>query len=69
MEKLQTADSEHEERLAEALAAYLEAVEAGEPADPQPWLARYPDLAGELAAFIANERRLQGLAAPLRWVV
>ena len=45
-----------EARLAEVATAYLRAAEAGPTPDPQEWLARYPDLAGELiTAFLAAE--------------
>jgi tRNA A-37 threonylcarbamoyl transferase component Bud32 len=58
--------SEREKRLNEVLAAYLEAVEAGRQPKQEEWLARYPDLAPELAEFFANQERLADLAAPLR---
>ena len=58
--------SEREKRLNEVLAAYVEAVEAGQQPDQQDWLARYPDLAGELADFFANQKRMAELAGPLR---
>jgi WD40 repeat protein len=57
---------EHEEHLEEVLAAYLEAVEAGQRPDQQEWLARYPDLAAELAKFFTNQEQVAQLAAPLR---
>jgi WD40 repeat protein len=58
--------SEREQRLEEVLAAYLEAIEAGQRPDQQEWLARYPDLATELAKFFANQEQVAQLAAPLR---
>src|SRR5271166_2469081 len=58
--------SEREKRLNEVLAAYLDAVEAGQQPRQEEWIARYPDLAAELTEFFANQERLANLAAPLR---
>jgi serine/threonine-protein kinase len=60
------APAEREQRLNEVLAAYLEAAEAGHPPDRQEWLARHPDLAEELRAFLANREALAWLAEPRR---
>jgi eukaryotic-like serine/threonine-protein kinase len=60
------ASTEREQRLHEVLAAYLEAVEAGQQPKQEEWLARYPELAAELTEFFANQQRLANLAAPLR---
>jgi WD40 repeat protein/tRNA A-37 threonylcarbamoyl transferase component Bud32 len=58
--------SEGERRLNDLIAAYLEAVEAGQAPDREEWLARHPDLAGELRAFFANHDRLARVGGPLR---
>src|SRR5947208_3447610 len=55
-----------EGRVNAAIAAYLAAVDAGQNATPQEWLARYPDLAVELGAFFADQSLANRLAAPLR---
>jgi serine/threonine protein kinase len=57
-----------EERLDEAVAAYLRAAEAGAEPDAQDWLARHPDLAPDLERFLAARARVECLAAPLRTV-
>jgi serine/threonine-protein kinase len=58
----------HEDRLDEAIAEYLEAVDAGRPLDRDEWLARHPDLADDLRAFLAHRegfiRAADVLAAP-----
>ena len=46
---------EREQRLDDVIAAYLEAVEAGEPLDRADLEAAHPDLAAELALFFANQ--------------
>src|SRR5262249_52990293 len=50
----------------ELIAAYLEAVEAGRAPDREAWLARHPDLADDLRAFLANHDRMAQVGAPLR---
>jgi serine/threonine protein kinase len=52
-----------EQRLDEAVAEYLLAAEAGRPPDRREFLARHPDLAGDLASFFDDEdcvRRMAG---------
>jgi WD40 repeat protein/tRNA A-37 threonylcarbamoyl transferase component Bud32 len=59
-------DDAREQRLSEVIAAYLEALEGDQPADRAALLARFPDLANELAVFFDNQDRMVRLTAPLR---
>jgi serine/threonine protein kinase len=61
-----SSQTERDERLQEVLLAFLEAQERGEVPDPLPILATHPDLADDLAAFIAGQDRLVQLASALR---
>src|SRR5947209_2362968 len=56
--------SDRDQRVGEILAAYLEAIEAGQPPNQQALLARHPELAAELAAFFANQDQLAAFAGP-----
>jgi tRNA A-37 threonylcarbamoyl transferase component Bud32 len=56
-----------QDRLAEALFACLQAVEAGE--SPPEVRARYPEFAAEVAEFLADREGFEDLAAPLRAAV
>ncbi len=59
-------DDDHEHRLNEVIAGYLEDLEAGRQPDRPALMARHPDLAAELASFFANQEHLGQLTAPLR---
>jgi serine/threonine protein kinase len=61
--------SERELRFQEAVAEYLEARESGRPDELSALLARHPDLADEIAAFVAGQDEMARLAAPLREAV
>src|SRR5262245_47685703 len=54
-----------EQRVNEAIAAYLAAVDAGRPPDRADFLAHHADIAAELEAFFADRDRFQQLARPL----
>src|SRR5262245_27118854 len=58
--------AQRENQLDEVITAYFKALEAGQQPDRQGWLARHPGLAGELAAFFADEDEVDGVAVPLR---
>ncbi len=58
-----------ERRLCEVLAAYFEAVEAGQAPERDAWLADYPDLASQLTAFLEEQDRLLRVTEPLRAMV
>ncbi len=53
---------DRKERLDEVIADYFEAIDSGAPPDPESLLKRHPDLAEELKAFFASDRRLHQLA-------
>src|SRR5262249_48247707 len=53
------------EQLDDVILAYLEGVEAGESPDRAAWLARYPHLADELAAFFADQDQFSSLIPPI----
>jgi WD40 repeat protein len=57
--------TDREQRVDEAIAAYLEAERTGKPLDQKEWLARHPELATELESFLADRKCFTELAAPL----
>jgi WD40 repeat protein/tRNA A-37 threonylcarbamoyl transferase component Bud32 len=65
MDAESVATHEREQRANEVIAAYLAAVETGQSPDPQEWLHRYPDLADELASFLAAKESFEQQAGPL----
>src|SRR4051794_2667904 len=58
-----------EERLCEVLAAYFEAAQAGQAPEREAWLARHPDLAADLVAFLEEQDQLLRVTEPLRSIV
>jgi hypothetical protein len=61
-----TATFGHEQLLDEVVTAYLKDVRAGGTPEPEVWLARYPQLAADLAEFFADHAAVERLAEPLR---
>jgi WD40 repeat protein len=63
-----TTTFDRERSLDEVVTAYLKEAQAGRTPDPDAWLARYPELASDLAEFFADRAAVERLAAPLRSV-
>jgi tRNA A-37 threonylcarbamoyl transferase component Bud32 len=61
-----SADTSREERLDAVVASYLQAVSAGQVPDRHELLARYSDLAPELAEFFADQDAIQRWTTPLK---
>jgi WD40 repeat protein/predicted Ser/Thr protein kinase len=61
--------ADQEQRFNEVVAAYLEAVESGKPADREALLRSHPDLVAELGAFFAEQDAFAAWAAPVREVI
>src|SRR5438067_7273259 len=57
--------SAREQRVNEAIAAYLEAADAGRALDRQTFIAGHPEIATELEAFFADQDQFEILARPL----
>lgn len=55
-----------EQRVNEAIAAYLEAVDAGEAPDPKEFIAANSEIAPELDSFFANRDEFDRMAEPLQ---
>lgn len=58
--------SAREQRVDEAIAAYLEAVDAGQTPDSNDFIAQHRDIADDLEAFLANRDQFERLAEPLQ---
>ena len=56
--------NDEQRKLDEVVAAYLQAQEAGAAPAPDEWLARYPDLASELAEFFDAQKGIADWARP-----
>jgi serine/threonine protein kinase len=57
--------SDREQHFQEVLAAYLQAVEAGQHPDQSAWLKQHPDVAEEMRSFFANHNDFGRRAEPL----
>jgi eukaryotic-like serine/threonine-protein kinase len=65
---LEATTFDRERSLDEVVTAYLKEARAGRTPDPAVWLARYPELASDLADFFADRAAVERLAGPLRSV-
>src|SRR5262245_44283904 len=63
-----TTTFDRERLLDEVVTAYLKEERAGRTPEPEAWLARYPELAPDLAEFFADHAAVERLAVPLRLV-
>jgi serine/threonine-protein kinase len=61
----QLGPTERERRFQDVLAAYLQAVEAGQHPDRDEWLSKHSDVATELRSFFANQDEFTRLAVSL----
>jgi tRNA A-37 threonylcarbamoyl transferase component Bud32 len=59
-------EGSREERVNAVLAEYLDATAVGKAPDRAELLARHPDLAAELASFLAEDEQVRKMAEPLR---
>src|SRR5262249_46819652 len=59
-------DHLHDDALDQAIASYVDAVDAGQTPDRADWLRRHPHVADGLAAFFADQDCLEPRVAPLR---
>jgi serine/threonine protein kinase len=66
MNPTESVAEDREQKLAEILLRYVDAVEAGQTPDRRELLARHPEFADELREFFAGRDQLEILAAPLR---
>ncbi len=66
MDSTPASASEREQRFQEVVTAYLDDLEAGRAEDLQVLLGRHPDLAEDIARFLADQEQIHRLAAPLR---
>ena len=62
-------DADRDRRIGQAVAAYLEALDAGQAPDREAFLRQHPDLAEDLAAYFAQLDHFQDFVAPLRPIV
>src|SRR5262245_5922044 len=56
----------NEQRLQEILHSYLQAIDAGKASDQEEIVRQHPDLADELRAFFADQKKLDLLAKSMR---
>jgi tRNA A-37 threonylcarbamoyl transferase component Bud32 len=66
---MSNSDQKSEDKVNDVIAAYLRALDAGQHPDRAELLARHPEMADELRAFLTDLDGVEPLAAPLRQAV
>src|SRR5947207_2580272 len=62
-------DADRDRRMGQILAAYLDALDAGQAPEREALLRQHPDLAGDLAEYFSQHDRFQHFVEPFRPII